>query len=308
MPELIRESAHIYYETEGPDDGYPLIFVHGMGLSHVSWRPQVDAVTAAGYRSITFDIRGHGRSSPDGAAQEETRNEREHTRTHVKRIICDITRDLYMIMDRLALGKAILIAYSTGCVIAQQFAIDYPHRTDGLLLSGAFPKASNAYMIGRLAGGIGLAALNLRRLLETGVARSNGKDREQIRIFKDEAQKVSRTATIRILQDTLAFDCRDDLKQLPMPVLVTYGGNERHMMKYRTEYLQLLSGSEVCLFPNVNHAASMKKEDDYNRVLLDFAGRTAHGDNPYFFKPINMNPTPRPTNGLKFQDLPESQD
>jgi pimeloyl-ACP methyl ester carboxylesterase len=54
----------IYYEDRGT--GRPVLLIHGWPLSSASWERQAAALLAAGYRVITYDRRGFGRSSQPG--------------------------------------------------------------------------------------------------------------------------------------------------------------------------------------------------------------------------------------------------
>lgn len=56
MAYLPLKEATIYYEVEG--EGKPLVFIHGMGLSHLNWRPQVDFFSKRGFKTITFGCSG----------------------------------------------------------------------------------------------------------------------------------------------------------------------------------------------------------------------------------------------------------
>jgi non-heme chloroperoxidase len=51
----------LYYEDYGT--GKPVVLIHGWPLSGASWEKQVGVLLAAGYRVITYDRRGFGRSS-----------------------------------------------------------------------------------------------------------------------------------------------------------------------------------------------------------------------------------------------------
>lgn len=288
MAYLALKEATIYYEVEG--DGDPLIFIHGMGLSHVNWRPQVDFFSQHGYKTITIDIRGHGRSSETLKAYRK------------ENIIKQITHDLYTLLKGLDIKEAVFIAYSTGTVNCQHFALTHPHLVKGIVLTGAFPKISNLYLYSKFAGSMGLAYMNARMFLERGVARSNGKDKEQISVFRREAKMVRRKEAIRLLKGSLGFDCRKQLKQIHAPILVTYGGNERHMMTYRHDYLSYAPSAEICMFPNVNHATPTKCTESYNAVLLDFFETVykkesrIENERNYFLSPNKINPTPSPIN------------
>ena len=50
---------HVVEEGEGP----LVLLVHGFPESWYSWRHQLPALAAAGYRAVAIDVRGYGRSS-----------------------------------------------------------------------------------------------------------------------------------------------------------------------------------------------------------------------------------------------------
>lgn len=55
----------LYYEDHG--SGEPVVLIHGWPLSGASWEKQTAALLQAGYRVITYDRRGFGRSSKPAA-------------------------------------------------------------------------------------------------------------------------------------------------------------------------------------------------------------------------------------------------
>ncbi len=54
----------IYYEDQG--SGPAVVLLSGWPFDHRSWEPQVHPLLAAGYRVVTYDRRGFGRSSRPG--------------------------------------------------------------------------------------------------------------------------------------------------------------------------------------------------------------------------------------------------
>jgi len=54
-------NIELYYEDHG--SGKPVVLIHGYPLSGASWEKQVPVLLHAGYRVVTYDRRGFGKSS-----------------------------------------------------------------------------------------------------------------------------------------------------------------------------------------------------------------------------------------------------
>ena len=53
----------------GPDDGEPVLLLHGFPQTSLAWASQVEALGAAGYRACAFDQRGYSPGArPDDVA------------------------------------------------------------------------------------------------------------------------------------------------------------------------------------------------------------------------------------------------
>ncbi|MBK9157496.1 MAG: alpha/beta hydrolase [Propionibacteriaceae bacterium] len=100
MPELSvtgRHPATLHY-TDAGGDGRPVVLIHGWPLSGDMWAGAVAALSAAGYRPITYDRRGFGRSSkPEGGYNFE-----------------QFTADLSDLVEHLDLHDAVLVGFSMG--------------------------------------------------------------------------------------------------------------------------------------------------------------------------------------------------
>lgn len=59
----------IHVVEQGPEDGEPVLFLHGFPECWWSWRHQMAACAGAGYRAVAMDLRGFGESDrPDDVA------------------------------------------------------------------------------------------------------------------------------------------------------------------------------------------------------------------------------------------------
>ena len=98
--------AQLYYEGTGQGD--PLILIHGFGMDHRLWEPQVAAFSDR-WRVICYDLRGFGRSSEP---------EEGVPYAHAE--------DLASLMVQLGLEQAHLCGLSLGGEVAVDFALRYP--------------------------------------------------------------------------------------------------------------------------------------------------------------------------------------
>ncbi|MGH8065582.1 MAG: alpha/beta fold hydrolase [Candidatus Entotheonellia bacterium] len=90
------DGTQIYYKDWGT--GQPVVFSHGWPLNADSWEAQMVFLASNGYRCITHDRRGHGRSSqPWGGNDMDT-----------------YADDLATLIDTLDLKNAVLFGFSTG--------------------------------------------------------------------------------------------------------------------------------------------------------------------------------------------------
>jgi pimeloyl-ACP methyl ester carboxylesterase len=120
MPILTLNGADIYYEDRGAP-ATPLVLLHAAAGTSDCWVEQVPAFTAAGYRLVTYDLRGFGRSAAPSHATESS-----------------ISEDLLAIAGKLGLPPFFLAGTAYGGFGALEFAVDHPEMLRGLVLSTSF--------------------------------------------------------------------------------------------------------------------------------------------------------------------------
>jgi len=86
----------LYYEDHG--SGKPVVLIHGWPLSGASWEKQTAALLAAGFRVITYDRRGFGKSSQPATGYEYD----------------TLAADLSKILNLLDLRDVTLVGFSMG--------------------------------------------------------------------------------------------------------------------------------------------------------------------------------------------------
>jgi pimeloyl-ACP methyl ester carboxylesterase len=92
----ISDGARLFYSDWG--EGRPVVFVHSWGVNSEMWSYQTADLLDHGLRCITFDRRGHGRSSDPGRGYDAD----------------TLADDLAAVMDSLDLREATLVGHSMG--------------------------------------------------------------------------------------------------------------------------------------------------------------------------------------------------
>ena len=119
------DGIRLHYEVHGPEQGAPLVVVHGFAsdyrLNWVGTRWQ-EALTTAGFRVFGLDCRGHGQSDKphDSAAY----------------AIGIMGRDVTRLLDHLEVPSAGYLGYSMGARIGLQVVMDSPDRVRRAVLGG----------------------------------------------------------------------------------------------------------------------------------------------------------------------------
>ena len=102
----------------------PLVFIHGVGLDHQMWEPQVNQFN--NFTILTYDLLGHGK-----------------TPCELEKIkIEDFSKQLISILKHLDLEKINLVGFSLGSLIALDFASKYQTKLNKLILIGTTYKRS----------------------------------------------------------------------------------------------------------------------------------------------------------------------
>lgn len=107
-----------FYRASGPDTGTPIIFVHGWPELSLSWRHQLTALGALGFRCIAPDLRGYGRSTV-------------YSR-HSDYALENIVGDMLALADSIGIDRAIWIGHDWGSPVVWAIASHHPDRCHGV--------------------------------------------------------------------------------------------------------------------------------------------------------------------------------
>ena len=103
--------SHRFIETNGirmhlveAGDGPAVLLCHGFFGSWYSWRHQLEALAAAGYRAIAPDMRGFGQTDKPDAIDQYT--------------LLHLTGDMVGLLDAVGADQAVIVGHDWGGPVA----------------------------------------------------------------------------------------------------------------------------------------------------------------------------------------------
>jgi pimeloyl-ACP methyl ester carboxylesterase len=113
------DSSETFYLLNQTDKKIPIAFIHGVGLTHEIWQPQLDYFKDN--TTISYDILGHGKTPLN--------------KSNIS--FDDFSEQLINLLNELKFDKIHLIGFSIGSLIARNFAAKYNDRLKSLTLLGS---------------------------------------------------------------------------------------------------------------------------------------------------------------------------
>jgi non-heme chloroperoxidase len=259
----------LYYEDHG--SGPPVVLIHGYPLSGRAWDKQLPPLLSTGYRVITYDRRGFGKSSqPAGGYDYDT-----------------FASDLNAIMANLNLRDAMLVGHSMGTGEVTRYlgtygsaqvtkavlvspippyllrADDNPEGVPGSLFDGFVRTAEAdgpAWMKGFLDNFYNMDVLGGTLVSEQAYQAS-----------WNIATSASAIATVACIP-TWETDFRADLPKIDVPILVIQGDADRILPFPSTgqRLPALLKDCELVVIHDGPHAIAWSHSDQVNQPLISF--------------------------------------
>ena len=126
---------NLHVTTDGPENGTPVVLLHGFPEFSYGWHRQIPALTAAGYRVIVPDQRGYNLSDkPKGIAAYD---------------VDVLARDVIGLLDHFGIQKVRLVGHDWGAVVAWTVAIQFPERVEKLaILNVPHPDMMTRFVLG----------------------------------------------------------------------------------------------------------------------------------------------------------------
>jgi len=262
----------LYYEDHGA--GKPVILIHGYPLSGASWEKQLPVLLDAGYRVITYDRRGFGKSSqPTSGYNYDT-----------------FAEDLHKLVTHLKLNNFALVGFSMGGGEVARYIGKYGSKgvTKAVFISSVPPFllkiADNPEGVdGSVFEGIQKAvaadryaffAEFFKNFYNTDVLLGKRVSEQTVEASWNLAAGASATASLACVP-TWHEDFRDNLARVDVPALVIHGDADRivPLAASGARTAKLVKGARLVVVNEGPHCISWTHAEQVNRELLDFLGK-----------------------------------
>jgi non-heme chloroperoxidase len=264
-------AIEIYYEDHGV--GQPVVLIHGYPASGRAWDKQVPALLEAGYRVITYDRRGFGRSSQPVVGYDYD----------------TFAADLHALLEHLDLRDAALAGHSMGTGEVTRYLASYGSGrvAKGVLISPIPPYLLQADdnpdgVPQSLFDGFAAAARADTPAWMKGFL-DNFYNMDTLRgtLVSDQAWQASWNLAVTASAaaavaciGTWATDFRADLPKIDVPVLVLHGDADQVLPIGKTAQRLpgLIKDMQLVVVQGGPHAIPWTHAGQVNTALLDFLG------------------------------------
>jgi pimeloyl-ACP methyl ester carboxylesterase len=245
--------------------GEPIVLIHGVGMDQRAWQPQIQAL-ASKHLVVTYDMLGHGASSlPPEDVQ-----------------LAGFAEQLLQLLDHLQIAKANIVGHSMGALVAMEFALTYPERTQRLLALNAVFQRSQEQRAAVLERAKTLKLQGVGATVEATLARWFGEPvpehlRSIAALASDILADVNPLGYARAYQLFATSDAvhSSRLAHLKMPALFMTGDLDPNSSPAMSLAMaQITPNAQAQIVAGARHMMNMTDAQQINQRLLDFIAQS----------------------------------
>ncbi len=254
MPITQINGCSMHFSDRG--DGTAIVFIHPPVLTSLNFHRQIVGLSTQ-FRTIAFDIRGHGHSESSAIALTYP-------------LIVD---DIKKLLDYLGIEQAYLCGYSTGGSIVLEFLLTHPERALGGIVVGGMSEVRDKRLgrlitLGRIFSRIGTVGVGIIALADAW-SQANYDFGLFRRLFVD-AKKANATNAEQYFRYSLNYNCTTRLADIHHPLLLLYGGKDKTFHPYAHLLQHHLPSSKLVFIDNVDHRIPTKAASQMNELIRQF--------------------------------------
>lgn len=263
------DGVRVHYQEAGEAHHPTIVLIHGFASSTLVWSKVFLEIAAAGFHVIVPDLLGYGYSAKP----------RDFDYT-----IAAQAKMMTGLLDRLGLGRVIVVGSSYGGAVAANVALDHSERVEKLVLVGAvINNEPTRYTLMRLFGSpligdlVSPLLLGSRRLLRRRMKRVYDRHawvlderRVESRHLPLRASATHR-AIIRTVRRWNAARVEQDAHLISQPTLLLWGDNDLEVpLSHGEKLLAAVAGSRLIVFRSCGHLPHEEVPESFTKVVVEF--------------------------------------
>ena len=253
--EKTKSSSGTFY-AYNKKDTIPIVFIHGVGLTHEIWQPQLDYFK--NYTTLSYDILGHG----------NTPLEKDQLSFN------DFSDQLIHLLDELKINKIHLVGFSIGSLIARNFAIRFNSKLQSLtLLCSIFKRSDEQQKIvnerfAQAKKDLKLSKQALKRWFSDKYLEENPDTYEKITSILS-ANNMSNF--LKVYELFVLHKNDEKFDKIKTNTLIMTGEHDPgSTVKMSEELSKVIAGSELKIIKNGKHLCGIECANEVNLAIKNF--------------------------------------
>ncbi|QVQ50868.1 alpha/beta hydrolase [Spiractinospora alimapuensis] len=258
--EIERSGARIRYWVDGPEDGPLVVLTHGASMDHRMFDAQLPVLHETGYRTLTWDLRGHGASKPIGDGSLTVRT---------------MSDDLLAVLDAVGhCAPVCLVGQSLGGYVAQEMEFAHRDRVSVLVIIGStcvtLPvRRWEEWALRSSPWWFRVWPYeNLRRVISRATAVTPA-----VRAYAYEATgALTKTEFVAVWRAVATSLHPDPQYTVTIPLLLTHGDGDGtgNIAASTPQWAARDTHARYEVIPNAGHNANQDNPEAFNELLVDF--------------------------------------
>ncbi len=250
------------YVEQGDAHGVPVVLLHGYSDSWRSYELLL-AHLPSSVHAYALTQRGHGDADRPAKGYAPA----------------DCANDVAAFMDAMGLDAAVIVGHSAGSYIAQQFAVDHPQRTLGLVLIGAFHAFRGNPVIAELWQAVRELADPIDREFVVGFQSSCSAQPLPpgfLDAMVDESCKLPAHVWKAAAAGLIAAEVPSESGRIEAPTIILWGDQDAFCARSDQDALvAAIPGAQLLTYPGTGHSVHWEQPAHCAADIVAFARKCA---------------------------------
>lgn len=278
--------AQLFVQFSGPQNGQPVVLIHGTGAWSELWRDTIDPLAASGFRVIALDLPPFGYSQKLEGAQSYSRAAQ--------------ARRINALLRALNISHALFVCHSVGCRPAIEAALNQPDNFKSLVLvdpalgfsadqqSPHFEQNNPSWPLKfafslKAVRNAGIATYgtnprSIKSLFSSFVSNKESVTERRVKVLQQPLNLKNMTSAqgdwleyLMISSDNSGSSKFENFKKLNQPKLIIWGSADTITPLWQGQKLQqLMPDSELVVVSGSGHIPYIESTPEFNKILIDF--------------------------------------